>query len=70
MRNLNTISIQFDRSLDLPSHCLIVLDVPFAKLRSKALVNVSILVKFSLKASVFYLNYHKISIKSYVLNVY
>ena len=29
-------------------------------------VNVSVLKKFSLKTSVFYLNYHKISIKSYM----
>ena len=27
-------------------------------------VNVSVLIKFSLKTSVFYLNYHKISMKS------
>ena len=34
-------------------------------------VNVSVLLKFSLKTSVFfYLNYHKISIKSYVVDVY
>ena len=31
--------------------------------------NVSVLVKFSQKTSVFYLNYHKFSIKSYVLDV-
>ena len=33
-------------------------------------VNVSVLIKFSQKTSVFYLNYHKFSIKSYVLDVY
>ena len=33
-------------------------------------VNVSVLIKFSLKASIFYLNYHKISITSYVVDVY
>ena len=33
-------------------------------------VNVSILIKFSQKTSVFYLNHHKFSIKSYVLDVY
>ena len=33
-------------------------------------VNVSILIKFSQKTSVFYLNYHNLSIKSYVLDVY
>ena len=33
-------------------------------------VNVSVLIKFSLKTSVFNLNYHKISIKSYVVDVY
>ena len=33
-------------------------------------VNVSVLIKFSQNTSVFYLNYHKFSIKSYVLDVY
>ena len=33
-------------------------------------MNVSVLIKFSKKTSVFYLNYHKFSIKSYVLDVY
>ena len=34
-------------------------------------VNVSVLIKFSQKTSVnFYLNYHKFSIKSYVLDAY
>ena len=33
-------------------------------------VNVSVVIKFSLKTSGFYLNYHKISIKSYVVDVY
>ena len=32
-------------------------------------VNVSVLIKFSQKTTV-YLNYHKFSIKSYVLDVY
>ena len=33
-------------------------------------VNVSVLIKFSKKDQCFYLNYHKFSIKSYVLDVY
>ena len=33
-------------------------------------VSVSVLIKCSQKTSVFYLNYHKFSIKSYVLDVY
>ena len=33
-------------------------------------MNVSVLIKFSQKTTVFYLNYHKFSIKSYVLDVY
>ena len=33
-------------------------------------VNVSVLITFLQKTSVFYLNYHKFSIKSYVLGVY
>ena len=36
---------------------------------TKHYVNVSVLIKFSQKTSV-YLNYHKFSIKSYVLDVY
>ena len=33
-------------------------------------VNVSVLIKNSLNSSVFYLNYHNISIKLYVVDVY
>ena len=33
-------------------------------------MNVSVLMKFSPKTSVFYLKYHKISIKSYVMDVF
>ena len=33
-------------------------------------VNVSVLIKFLQKDQYFYLNYHKFSIKSYVLDVY
>ena len=33
-------------------------------------VNVSVLIKDSQKDQCFYLNYHKFSIKSYVLDVY
>ena len=38
--------------------------------KSRHYVNVPVLIKFSLKTSVFYLNFYKISIKLYVVDVY
>ena len=60
----------FSLACSVTSEDALVFSQDEAYLTAVHYVNVSVVINFSQKTSVFTLNYHKFSIKSYVLDVY